>query len=845
MDKFLRDPVHSQAIISTIEDLKITERLDHVLYNFCIYFLNPKNENYQLIKSIKNVFLSIFKYHEKIRIDILSLILSSLSDNKISLSSDILDMISNDPVACESLSVHSGLLEEAFINSSGYLDRHIKSIALGFCNSAQFNKKIVESIMIFIRKTLFSGQVNLTKIGIILVQISLEKDILEIEDISRVMEWVYQLFESSIVSTNNEYIIELFDTNIHLFNSEDSKKIYELMGSLIENLNLIVELKKPFYGTLKESFSFEKLPIHTTPIFLSKLIQCYTKYSQIVQNSPKIIYDFLSYGFEMKELSSIKEKEKGKINYAYSIITTLLSLCDIQHQLKEFDVKQMIVQSLSKAFMFEKGLKTPSLPKSHLDLVSFSLIYFTSRLDIKIYIDGDLFTQKMIQFIWKEMRDSYQKDHYPNNLNFLIQRGTFEYLYQLLKKLVGSKQQECAFYILEILGCSFYYFHEKGQMEQLRKIIKDDPKTFYDCFYEIFETCNDLSLAVLIVTFMYSYLKPETKYQYIIGNLYAEILKKNFDFDNSPFKVDLSPLFLPFMDLKDFGVIMNEISFLSKLILAPLRFYSYEKSICFLMDILYCLHEYTDDKNIDDEFHKKYKIINSNDITSLLRALLSVFTLNIRRSKLKYHNRKWDLEIHLEMFIWLILICWKLNYIIVRMFKKFQMVVGHLHKHFNEYLSKENNLRIFQNIQKVISYMDSFCEKSKLKFQTEKIKKEKTLRQYMTKFWTKLSHFQVTFLENVKINSIDIQVEKEDVEDFYPFEEVDKIENEKILDEREDNVVSFFDFIGGDNKDEIPETDNEEDEDESIIIEKEEKEDKKVKKKEDKKVNEKKKKKKD
>lgn len=774
--------------------------------------MNPKSDNYELLKSIKRIFFSAFKFHEKIRIDILTLILSSLSDRSSSLSAEILDMISSDPIACEHLSTHSGLLEEAFIHSSEYIDKHIKSIASAFCNSALKNKKIVESIMIFIRKTLFSGQSKLTKIGIILVQISLEKDILEIDDISRVMEWVYQLFEPTIISINNEYILELFESNVQVFNPEDTKKIFELIESLVVNLELIIESEKCIYGDGDRCFSFNSISSDTCSYqFLSKLIKCYTKYFQAVEDSPNIIYELLNYGFNYKDL-----KEKEKTNFAYATTVSLLQLCDPKHKIEGTEVNDIIIQGLSKAIMFQKYLKKDGHPLIPIDLVSHALIYFSYNHEIDIFISGNIFTEKMICLIWEEMRESYKKDNYVNNLNTIIQRGTYEYFYKLSKSLVNSDKEQIAFYIYEVLGCSFQFFHEIKQTDYLKKLLKDSPKEFFECFCNIFESCKDQSLSVVLVGFMNNYLKNDN-YNFQIGNLYCDTLKMTYERDEAPYRIETTPLLLPIMEYKEIGMI-SELSFLSKLILAPLHHYSYEKSVHYLLDILYCVYEYSEDINTTDGCHEKYHFINEKELPTLLRSLFSVFTQNITSSKIKYRNGKWDIEVHIQMLIYTLHFTWRANYLNSKTLRKITTIIVFLEKQLNDYLSKENNTGIFQVLQKMTSYLDSICEKSKLKFNQEKVQNEKQLRQQITKFWTRLSHFQVNFLETVKINSIDILVEKEDIDEFEPIDEEIIRENEARLNEPDENSLSFFDFIMNEKDENILEMEEEDEED--IFVEK-------------------------
>jgi hypothetical protein len=131
-----------------------------------------------------------------------------------SIPSEILVSFTFDDELCEILSFFSSLFEDSLQNSIHYPVNVIHCLILILCKITKYNKKLSESLVIFLRKYIFSGQKNFTKIGIISLSHMIYENVIAKEDFNRIFEWISTIFVKNEINENTYYLLELFEYNV-------------------------------------------------------------------------------------------------------------------------------------------------------------------------------------------------------------------------------------------------------------------------------------------------------------------------------------------------------------------------------------------------------------------------------------------------------------------------------------------------------------------------------------------------------------------------------------------------------------------------------------------------------
>lgn len=205
----LRDSL-SKNFCAIIEPKNVIQYFSSPLYSICLQVL--KNDTFFGCKFVSNMFISILQFYDSIRLNLVNILITSLTISRV--GGEILVELSNHSKCAPLLSRYSALMEDFLHNTHSLSDDNIKNLAVSMCRCAKHSIGICETLMIFIRKALFSGQGFDTKVGIFMASFVINTEIFPPLDSERILTWIYEMFDQHAVTSRNLHILQLLDFNI-------------------------------------------------------------------------------------------------------------------------------------------------------------------------------------------------------------------------------------------------------------------------------------------------------------------------------------------------------------------------------------------------------------------------------------------------------------------------------------------------------------------------------------------------------------------------------------------------------------------------------------------------------
>jgi hypothetical protein len=181
----------TKSLVYTIQKKGLQQYIAPSVYTACIYLL--KNDVFMKNTLVTQYFQAVFEFYDSIRLNLITSIISALTIG--SIGGSILTSLSKDSKCSDLLSRYGSIIEDFLHNTQTLSDENIKCLAVSICNCSKSNLSILQTLAIFIRKTLFSGQSFDNKIGVVTASYSINTSAFSSDDIDRFFEWIFQLFK--------------------------------------------------------------------------------------------------------------------------------------------------------------------------------------------------------------------------------------------------------------------------------------------------------------------------------------------------------------------------------------------------------------------------------------------------------------------------------------------------------------------------------------------------------------------------------------------------------------------------------------------------------------------------
>ena len=224
---FQKKLITIDLLIETISNKFVCENVINSIFSISIFMLHNfeifKEEKKKYLTIVHLFFINIFKIYEILRSKIISTLLSSLKEiNKFEIeeciSSEILICFTFDNFILKEILLNfSTLFEDCLQNSKNYSSNVIQSLIFLLCKLSKYKNKLNESLIIFLRKFIFSGQKNQTKIGIISLSNLIFENLILKDDFEKIFNWIESIFIKTEINENTLYLLQLFNDNINKF----------------------------------------------------------------------------------------------------------------------------------------------------------------------------------------------------------------------------------------------------------------------------------------------------------------------------------------------------------------------------------------------------------------------------------------------------------------------------------------------------------------------------------------------------------------------------------------------------------------------------------------------------
>eukprot|EP01080_Neovahlkampfia_damariscottae_P001064 gene1064-10583_t len=346
---FINGILTIDLLIETIENKYVCENVVNSIFSISIYMLHNfevfKKEKKKYLSIVHLFYIEIFKNYEILRSKIISTLLSSLKQKDNfeicqCISSEILVSLTFDENQLKILSNFSTLFEDALQNSIHYPVNVIQSLVFILCKMSKNKQKLNQSLMIFLRKFIFSGQKNQTKIGIISLSNLIFENLILNEDFDKIFNWIETIFIRNEINENTLFLLELFDENIDRFTLNQMKTIFGFINELIENLKLIQQndqIKTKIHFNKKEEYSFHlnisSLGSMSRTYYwktLRMLIICLIKYESKLQNNLKFFKKYFRFGYSFSK-NELNLVDIFELNCAFVINSALCNSFKIEN----------------------------------------------------------------------------------------------------------------------------------------------------------------------------------------------------------------------------------------------------------------------------------------------------------------------------------------------------------------------------------------------------------------------------------------------------------------------------------------------------------------------------------